>query len=91
MDTLTFQASVTDEQLIRPPTDVRLPCGTFEVTIRPAIEIAPRTSAALANDRLRQCRVKAGAPTGIDNEGIDADLARLYGNGVGSASPTGTR
>ena len=90
MDTVTFQALVTDEQLIRPPADVQLPCGTFEVTLRPATEIAPRTSAESANDRLRQCRVSTGGATGIDNESIDADLARAYGNAAGSASASRT-
>ncbi len=33
-----------------------------------------------ANARLRQFRVTTGRATGIDNEEIDADLAREYGD-----------
>ncbi len=33
-----------------------------------------------ANRRLRQHIVSLGYPTGIDNESIDADLAREYGS-----------
>lgn len=81
MDVITFKAVVSDEQVIRPPADVRLPHGTLEVTIRPVACDAAASSRDAANARLRQCRVTLGHATGIDNEGIDADLARIYGDG----------
>ena len=90
MDSITFQTTVSDEQVIRPPADVRLPLGALEVTIRPATNAMAATSVTLANESLRRCRVSVGYATGIDNEGIDADLARAYGNGSVAASPNGT-
>lgn len=36
-----------------------------------------------ANERLRQCTVSSGLPTGSDNEAIDRDLAREYSNNLG--------
>ena len=89
MDSITFQTTVSDEQVIRPPADVRLPLGALEVTIRPAINAAAATSVNSANESLRRCRVSLGRATGIDNEGIDADLARAYENGSVAASPNG--
>ena len=89
MGSITFQTTVSDEQVIRPPADVRLPLGALEVTIRPATNAMAGTSVTLANESLRRCRVSLGRATGIDNEGIDADLARAYGNGSVSASPNG--
>ena len=90
MVSITFQTTVGDEQVIRPPADVRLPLGALEVTIRPATNATAGTSVTLANESLRRCRVSLGRATGIDNEGIDADLARAYGNGSVAASPNGT-
>jgi len=90
MDSITFQATVNDEQVIRPPTDVQLPFGILEVTIRAATQPATRTSTASANDRLRRCRVSTGGATGIDNESIDAELARIYGRGTHSVSTSGS-
>jgi len=89
MDSITFQTIVNDEQVIRPPADVRLPLGALEVTIKPVAKVAAPTSLDLANESLRRCRVSLGRATGIDNEGIDADLARAYGNGSVSASAQG--
>ena len=89
MGSITFQTTVSDEQVIRPPADVRLPLGALEVTIRPATNAMAATSVTLANESLRRCRVSLGRATGIDNEGIDADLARAYGNGSVAASPNG--
>jgi hypothetical protein len=82
MDAITFQTEVDGEQVIRPPADVVLPPGTWEVPLRPVSSpIAPSTAARdTANARLRQHRVSLGHATGIDNESIDADLARLYGD-----------
>ena len=37
MDSITFQATVNDEQVIRPPADVHLPLGALEVTARPVV------------------------------------------------------
>ena len=84
MKTVTFQTELNGEQVIRPPNGVVLPSGKLEVTVKP-IETKPTVSAeerAAANARLRACRVSTGRPTGTDNEGIDADLAREYGNQV---------
>ena len=82
MDAITFRTVVGGEQVIRPPADVVLPQGALEVTVRPvgsgATEVAP--SVAAANARLRQCRVSVGRVMGTENEGIDADLARVYGD-----------
>ncbi len=89
MGSITFQTTVTDEQVIRPPPEVRLPLGALEVTIRPVTDATAATSVKLANENLRRCRVSLGHATGIDNEGIDADLARAYGDGDASASPNG--
>ncbi len=89
MDSITFQTTVSDEQVIRPPADVSLPLGALEVTIRPVTNATAATSVTLANESLRGCRVSLGRATGIDNEGIDADLARAYGNGSVAASPNG--
>ena len=89
MGSITFQTTVSDEQVIRPPADVRLPLGALEVTIRPATNAMAGTSVTLANESLRRCRVSVGHATGIENEGIDADLARAYGNGSVAASPNG--
>lgn len=79
-DTITFQAEINSEQIIRPPADVVLPEGTLQVTVKPVLPLG--TSAALsrdaANARLRKSRVCVGEATGIDNEQIDADLARAY-------------
>ncbi|GEM_PF-5528233 len=89
VNSITFQTIVNDEQVIRPPADVRLPLGALEVTIKPVTNATAPTSVDLANESLRRCRVSLGHATGIDNEGIDADLARAYGNGSVSASPKG--
>ena len=85
MHSITFQATVGDEQVIRPPGEVRLPPGEWEVTIRPVTSATTATAVNSANESLRRCRVSLGRATGIDNDGIDADLARAYGNG--SARP----
>lgn len=82
MDEITFEALVDTEQVIRPPADVVLPEGPMEVTVRPVRQrrdSRPMTREE-ANARLRQCRVSIGRETGIDNEGIDADLVRAYAN-----------
>ena len=89
MDIITFEAIVTEEQVIRPPPDVHLPTGTLEVTVKP---VAPRSETPeqarlAANARLRQCRVSLGHATGIDNEQIDADLARVYEAPTAPADP----
>jgi hypothetical protein len=89
MDSITFQAVVNDKQVIRPPAHVRLPHGALEITIRPVTNATTATSVNLANESMRRCRVSLGHATGIDNEGIDADLARAYGHGSVSASPQG--
>ena len=91
MDSITFQTEVTDEQLIRPPADVVLPKGTLEVTVKPAtLETATSSpSRDAANARLRRCRVSLGHATGIDNDAIDADLARVYGDPTDPSSPQG--
>jgi hypothetical protein len=89
MGSITFQATVGDEQVIRPPADVRLPVGVLEVTIKPVTDASAPSSLDLANENLRRCRVSLGRATGIDNEDIDAELARAYGNGTDSASPKG--
>ena len=79
MDAITFRAVVDGEQVIRPPAGVVLPQGALEVTVKPAAA-APTLSRDAANARLRQQRVALGHATGTDNESIDADLARVYGN-----------
>ena len=84
MDVITFQTVVDGEQVIRPPADVTLPQGTLEVTIKPvrgATGTSPLAREA-ANARLRQHRVSLGRATGTDNEGIDADLARVHGDNL---------
>jgi hypothetical protein len=89
MNIITFRAAVDGEQVIRPPSDVVLPQGMLEVTIRPVAGDQTVSSAAraAANERLRQHRVSLGRATGIDNEAIDADLARLYGGELDSSKP----
>jgi hypothetical protein len=89
MDSITFRTVVSDEQVIRPPADVRLPLGALEVTIKPVTNATAPISVDLANESLRRSRVSLGRATGIDNEGIDADLARAYGDGSVAASPQG--
>jgi hypothetical protein len=89
MDSITFQTVVSDDQVIRPPADVRLPLGALEVTIKPVTSATAPTSVDLANDNLHRSRASLGRATGIDNEGIDADLARAYGDGGVPASPKG--
>ncbi len=47
----------------------------------PKLRAAPTAEEReIANARLRQFTVSLGHATGIDNEGIDADLAREYGD-----------
>jgi len=84
MDTITFRAIVDGEQVIRPPAGIVLPQGNLEVTVKPAASEAAITEAVrnAANERLRQHRVSLGHETGIDNQAIDADLARQYGADV---------
>ena len=53
--------------------------GGLEVTVKPVRVMTPAAREAV-NARLRQHRVSLGRATGIDNEGIDADLARTYGD-----------
>ncbi len=82
MRAITFRTVVDGDQVIRPPAHVCLPQGALEVTVRllgeeTPIEQAPREA---ANARLRQHRVRLGYATGTDNEAIDADLARGYGD-----------
>jgi hypothetical protein len=90
MAAITFQAVVTEEQVIRPPADVQLPRGTVQVTVKPVAQGSetPEPSRVAANERLRQCRVSLGRATGTDNEQIDADLARVYEDYA--AAPPGT-
>jgi hypothetical protein len=81
-DTITFRAVVDGQQVIRPPEGVTLPQGVFEVTVKPIggeSPVAPSAREA-ANARVHAHRVSIGRATGIDNEGIDADLARMYGD-----------
>jgi hypothetical protein len=78
--TITFQTEINGEQVIRPPSGVVLPSGRLEVTVK---TVEPKSGSgaadrAAANARLRACRESTGRSTGIDNEGIDADLAREY-------------
>ena len=61
----------------------------FAVTATNATNATAATSVNMANESLRGCRVSLGRATGIDNEGIDADLTRAYGNGSVAASPNG--
>ena len=89
MSTVTFQTTVSDEQVIRPPADVRLPLGALEVTIRPLPAAKATPAVDAANQRIRHCRVSLGRATGIDNNDIDADLARAYGAVPLSDSPNG--
>ena len=81
MSSITFETTVGDEQVIRPPADVRLPPGALEVTIRTLPKATGLTPVDSANAMLRQCRVALGRVTGIDNDAIDADLARQYAGG----------
>ena len=81
MPPITFRTSVNDDQVIRPPAGVTLPSGAIEVSVTPVVSgaaIAPAAREA-ANLRLRQCRVALGRAMGVDNNAIDADLARAYG------------
>ena len=82
MDAITFRTVVDGEQVIRRPASVCLPQGALEVTVKPlgVEEPIPQAARAAANARLRQHRVSLGQATGTDNEGIDADLARVYGD-----------
>ena len=80
MDSITFQATIQDDQVIRPPTGVRLPQGTLQVTVTPVVSSRALASVAAANALLRKCRVSLRQATGTDNQAIDADLARVYGN-----------
>jgi hypothetical protein len=79
MDAITFRTVVDGEQVIRPPEGVVLPQGAFEVTVKP-VKTESTMSRDAANARLRRLRVSLGHATGTDNESIDADLARAYGN-----------
>ena len=56
MDSITFQANVNDEQVIRPPADVLLPLGDLEVTVRPLSHAATSSAVAAANGRLSAIR-----------------------------------
>ena len=89
MAPIAFQAEIDDEQVIRPPANIHLPTGVVEVVVR-AIEAEPSAKAVkAANAALRLGRVSLGYPTGVDNEGIDADLAREYGNEIEPKLPDG--
>jgi hypothetical protein len=81
MDAISFRTIIDGEQVIRPPTGVVLPQGTFEVLVKPVGDLATisETARADANERLRRHRVSLGHATGTDNEAIDDDLARVYG------------
>ena len=80
MDAVTFHAIVGEDQIIRPPAEVVLPRGDLEVSVKVVARRSgtPTLSREAANARLRQHRVSFGQATGIDNDGIDADLARVY-------------
>jgi len=82
MDVVTFRTVVDAEQVIRLPAGVVLPKGSIEVTIKPLGDEAVVAGSAreAANARLRQHRVSLGYATGIDNEAIDTDLSRVYGD-----------
>ena len=89
MEVITFETVVGEEGVIRPPADVQLPTGRLEVVVR-AVETKPSADAVqAANAALRRGRVWLGHPTGVDNEAIDADLAKEYGNDVEPNSPRG--
>jgi hypothetical protein len=84
VDFIVFQTVVDGEQIIRPPADVVLPQGVLEVTVRQvrgetAVPVSAREA---ANARLREHRVSLGRPTGTNNEGINADLGRAYGDNL---------
>ena len=84
MAAIIFRTVVSEEQVIRPPAGVVLPAGVIEVLVKPVSEgavVSPSAREA-ANMRLRQHRVSLGQATGIDNKGIDADLARSFGAGL---------
>ena len=81
MAAITFRTTVSDEQVLRPPAGVVLPAGALEVTVKSVQENGRNTREA-ANLRLRQHRVSSGEAKGIENEAIDADLARVYGSGL---------
>ena len=78
MSTVIFEATVGEEQVIRPPANLRIPPGELEVTVRPVAIAKAATSATDANKAVRASRVSLGRAIGIDNEAIDADLARQY-------------
>ena len=53
---------------------------TPEVTVRPIDSEKLAASSLQANENLRRYRAPLGRATGLDNEAIDADLARQYGD-----------
>lgn len=74
MNSITFQTTVNDEQVILPPADVRLPLGEMEVTIRPLTKtrysqfrqqrpMSVFVAAACLSDTLPELTMKASTPT----------------------------
>jgi hypothetical protein len=74
---ITFETTINGEQVIRPPTGIALPEGVVEITVK-RIGRVESVSREVANQHMRQSRIATGRPTGIDNEAIDADLARHF-------------
>jgi hypothetical protein len=91
MDVIAFETVVGEEGVIRPPADVFLPAGRFEVVVR-SVEDSAKPSVRqvkAANAALPLGRASLGYATGADNEAIDADLAREYGDDHEPNSPNG--
>src|SRR5262249_22917423 len=89
MDIITFQAVVTEEQVIRPPADVHLPRGTLEVTVKPVAQGSepPDRRGPGATALWQQCGFPWARATGIDNEQMDGALAGVYGDHAAPDSP----
>jgi hypothetical protein len=51
METIQFSAVVDQEQVIRPPSGIRLPQGEIEVTVRPRTAVPAPSPDALAPTR----------------------------------------
>jgi hypothetical protein len=75
MATITFQAQVDREQIIRPPTGVTLPEGALEVTVRP-MPAPPAQDDLLAPTRAWLLELAAEAERAAPD--LPADLAEQH-------------
>jgi hypothetical protein len=79
METIQFSAIIDQEQIIRPPSGVRLPQGEIEVTVRPRIP-APAPSAADPLAHTREWLLALAVEAERSKPDLPVDLAQNHGH-----------